>query len=326
MFGVFVVAQFWAFAADLYSDEQGRRLIPMVAIGATAGAAVGSWVTETLVRSGLLPAQSLLLAALVPLLASLRLTRMADSRGPDGRGGSPQRRSTVPVRRRRGALGLVFSSRFLIAVAVITLLTNWVNTNGENLLFRVVEDFLERNAIAQGIQDPHVLLAFTRDGTTAFYGNFFFWVNIVALLLQSLVASRLLKYGGFGTVLLFLPVIALMSYSIMALVPILAVVKVMKIAENASDYSINNTARNVLWLPATTEMKYKGKPIIDTLFARLGDGLAALTVLIGVHVLTLSTSHFFAFTVALVVMWFAMALVVFRQHARLVAAPAADIE
>ena len=35
MFGLFVVAQFWAFAADLYSDERGRRLLPMVAIGAT---------------------------------------------------------------------------------------------------------------------------------------------------------------------------------------------------------------------------------------------------------------------------------------------------
>ena len=32
MFGVFVVAQFWAFAADVYSDEEGRRLIPMVAV------------------------------------------------------------------------------------------------------------------------------------------------------------------------------------------------------------------------------------------------------------------------------------------------------
>ena len=36
IFGVFVVAQFWAFAADLYSEERGARLIPMIAIGATA--------------------------------------------------------------------------------------------------------------------------------------------------------------------------------------------------------------------------------------------------------------------------------------------------
>src|SRR5262245_2503383 len=31
IFGLFVVSQFWAFAADLYSDERGRRLLPMIA-------------------------------------------------------------------------------------------------------------------------------------------------------------------------------------------------------------------------------------------------------------------------------------------------------
>ncbi len=69
----------------------------------------------------------------------------------------------------------------------------------------------------------------------------------------------------------------------MAMLPVLAVVRVMKIAENATNYSIDNTARQVLWLPTTTEMKYKAKPAIDSLFVRLGDGLAALTVLVGVQ-------------------------------------------
>jgi AAA family ATP:ADP antiporter len=41
MFGVFVVAQFWAFAADLYDGDRGDRLLPLIAIGATAGAAFG---------------------------------------------------------------------------------------------------------------------------------------------------------------------------------------------------------------------------------------------------------------------------------------------
>ena len=48
MFGVFVVAQFWTFAADIYSDERGKRLLPMIAIGATAGAAAGSGIAERL--------------------------------------------------------------------------------------------------------------------------------------------------------------------------------------------------------------------------------------------------------------------------------------
>jgi AAA family ATP:ADP antiporter len=56
--------------------------------------------------------------------------------------------------------------------------------------------------VEQGVTDSLAVLEFTRDGTTIFYGNFYFWVNIVALLLQAFVASRLLKYGGFATIAL----------------------------------------------------------------------------------------------------------------------------
>jgi AAA family ATP:ADP antiporter len=347
MFGVFVVAQFWAFAADLYSDEQGRRLIPMVAIGATAGAASGSWVTETLVGSGVFGSKSLLLAALVPLAASVYLTRLADRRGPLGTGDAnsgaskavpkdgrlaPDKdrvesgRSKDDAKDRRSGLEIVLRNRFLLAVAGITLLMNWVNTNGENLLFRVVQEFLERDVTAQGVTDPGAILDFVRDGTTAFYGNFFLWVNLVALFLQAIVASRLLKYGGFAWVLLLLPVVALMSYSVMALIPTLAVVKMMKIAENSTDYSINNTARHVLWLPVAPQITYKGKPTIDTLFARLGDGLAAVTVMVGVQIFTLRTSTFFAFNVALVIVWLALAALVVREHRLLADAVLAEVD
>jgi AAA family ATP:ADP antiporter len=201
-------------------------------------------------------------------------------------------------------------------VALITVLLNWVNTNGENLLFRVVQSSLADQATAQGMVGDE-LLEFTRDGTTAFYGNFFSWVNLAALLLQSLVASRLLKYGGLGAILLLLPVVALTSYAAMALVPILAVVKVMKVAENSTDYSINNTARHVLWLPVPSAVKFKGKPTIDTLFARIGDGFAALTILVGVQMLALATEVFFAFNVVLVLVWLYYSVVVVREHRRL---------
>jgi AAA family ATP:ADP antiporter len=147
-----------------------------------------------------------------------------------------------------------------------------------------------------------------------FYGNFYFWVNVTALVLQAFVASRILKYGGFRAILLTMPVLAMVSYTAMALVPILLVVKIMKIAENATDYSVNNTARHVLWLPTTAEMTYKGKPAIDSLFVRAGDGLAALTVLVGVQVLALSTRAYFVFNVALIFFWFIGALWVIREY------------
>ena len=328
MFSVFVVGQFWAFAADVYSDEEGRRLLPVVAIGATAGAASGAKITEFLVEGGIpgvlssvglepaaelarriLQTESLLMIACIPLGVSLLLMRYVDR----AREAPPPPEGAQEAPDTSGGLGLVLGSSFLLLVAVMTVLLNWVNTNGENLLFKVLQGVLEADAAALSLEGDELVL-FTRDGTTAFYGNFFAWVNAVALVLQAFVASRLLKYGGFGVILLLLPVVALTSYATMAVLPILAVVKGMKIAENATDYSINNTARHVLWLPVASEVKLKGKPTIDALFARVGDGMAALTVLIGVNLLNMATPVFFAFNVLLVVVWLAVSVGIVRQH------------
>jgi AAA family ATP:ADP antiporter len=70
-------------------------------------------------------------------------------------------------------------------------------------------------------------------------------------------------------------------------------------------------------------MKYKVKPAIETFFVRLGDGLAAATILVGIHVFALSTQSFFMVNVALVVGWLTMAVVVVRERRRLVAGVAA---
>jgi AAA family ATP:ADP antiporter len=324
MFGVFVVAQFWTFCADVYTDERGKRMLPFIAIGATSGAAAGSWIVDQLVNSGTIPTEALLLVAIAPLLVSIFLVRRVGQRedlherisndgapstytGADSAGGEASIWN--------GAR-LVLFSKFLLLAALVTLFTNWVNTNGENLLFRVIQETLALDAQEQGITDERSMLNFVRDGTTAFYGNFYFWVNTVALLLQAFFASRLLKYGGFAAILLILPVIALTSYTVMALLPVLAVIKMMKIAENATDYSLNNTSRHVLWLPVSSAMKFRGKPAIDTLYVRLGDGLAAITVLFGVHFLALSTSGFFVFNVFLVMCWLVVGFMLAREHRR----------
>ena len=324
MFGVFVVAQFWTFAADLYAGERGRRLLPLIAVGATGGAAFGSFLTQHLLRSGLVDSGTLLLIAIVPLAGSILLTRLADARGPVGGMHVERTARTAPAvsgaPRGLGALDLILRHRYLLAVATVALLTNWVNTNGENLLFRVLQETLREDVAARGLTGTVAVRAFVRDGTTAFYGNYFFWVNLCALLAQALLASRLLRWGGIGAVLLLLPIISLISYSSMAVLPVLGVVRVTKIAENATNYSIDNTARQVIWLPTTTEMKYWTKPAIDSLFLRLGDGMAALTILVGLQLLHLPTRHLALVNVALVGCWLGAAVVIVLEYRRLMRA------
>jgi AAA family ATP:ADP antiporter len=310
IFSVFVVAQFWAFAADLYTEERGERMLPVIAIGATAGAAFGSLVLEKLVSTDTVPTQHVLLIALVPLGISIWLTRIADA--SEGAVPAPPPKAR-PAADRRGALRLVFGTKLLLAVGLIMLLANWVKTTGENQLYDLLQTNLAAEATQQGITGEAVK-AFVKERTTAFYGTFFFWVNVAALVLQAFVASRVLKYGGFAAIFLLLPVMGLFSYAARAIVPALWVVRSMQIPVNAIDYSIQNTARHVLWLPMSPEVTFKGKPTIDSLFVRAGDGMAALTVLVGGRLASTPAQGYFGLNVALVVVWLAAAVWVVRRH------------
>jgi AAA family ATP:ADP antiporter len=94
----------------------------------------------------------------------------------------------------------------------------------------------------------------------------------------------------------------------------------MKVAENSTNYSVNNTARHVLWLPLPPAMIYKAKTAIDTLFMRTGDGLAALTVLAGTQLFVLPMNGLLIFNVVLALIWGGVAWVVVRENGRLVRA------
>src|SRR6266478_800600 len=80
--------------------------------------------------------------------------------------------------------------------------------------------------------------------------GFFFWVNVAGAALQMFSVSRIMKYFGVAPALLFLPLISLCSYGLFAFAPLLGLIRVAKIAENSTDYSIQNTVREALFLHA----------------------------------------------------------------------------
>ena len=78
-----------------------------------------------------------------------------------------------------------------------------------------------------------------------------------------------------------LPLVAFVSYGVLAVVPVLAAVRLGKILENSTDYSLQNTARHALFLPTSPEAKYEAKQAIDALCWRAGDLLQAALVFVG---------------------------------------------
>jgi AAA family ATP:ADP antiporter len=129
------------------------------------------------------------------------------------------------------------------------------------------------------------------------------------------VASRLMKAWGAGVALLFLPAIALGAYSLLAVAPILSLIRVAKVAENSVNYSIQNTARHALFLTTSREAKYKAKAAIDGFFWRMGDTLSGVLVFVGTQ-LALTTAMFATFNVVLVLLWLGIAVSIARYLKR----------
>ena len=149
-----------------------------------------------------------------------------------------------------------------------------------------------------------------------FYAKFFFWVSLVGAVLQLFVVSRVIRYVGVPGALFFLPAIALTGYSIIAFVPVLGYIRFAKILENSADYSVQNTARQALFLPTSREVKYKAKAAIDTFFVRAGDVLSAGVVFAGSYFL-LNTEAFATMNAGLVTVWLLLATAIGWRYKKL---------
>jgi AAA family ATP:ADP antiporter len=316
IFSVILVAQFWAFTTDVYGAERGARLFPLIAIGAALGATVGSWLGRKLILLPAIDAFDMILVALVPLSASLALAVITDRRGAYG---DPSQWTTdrwqqAAAPESHGPFRLIFKHRYLTATAAMMMVFTWVVTSGDNILFGIVRSNLAED-LAPLAATPQAFERALQEATATFYGDLYFWVNLITLILQAFVVSRILSFGGMQALLYTTPFVSLVAYASMAFVPVLGLIKVLKVAENSSTLSIHNTARQMLWLPTTKEMLYQAKPTVDTLFVRLGDGLAALTILIGTRVFQLGIFGFVVFNMGLVLVWILLSRYLHREHA-----------
>ena len=304
VFNMSLVAQFWAYANDIYSKEAGDRLFPMIVIGQTAGAPLGAFVAGRLFRNGFTP-QAILQISAVLLTVGVLLYLMINARV------TPRARNRDQPLAIGGGFGLVLKSRYLLPIAAMMILLNAVNTTGEYFVSHLASDHASALAAADPGFNAQAYLG-------SFAGDYQFWVNVAAFALQAFVASRLVKYQGLRGVLLALPLIALGGYAVIAAGVSFAAVRWIKTAENATDYSIMNTARQLLWLPTSREEKYKAKQAIDTFFVRTGDVLSAALVFVGTSVMQLSIARFALVNVAIIVLWIGLALVVLKRHQTLV--------
>ncbi|SRR5581483_8311921 len=326
IFNIFLVAQFWAFANDLYDQEQGRRLFGIVAFGGSLGAILGPKLAGLLMRP--LGVFQLLPLTAVILCLCIGFSILVNRRGKTGRhAGSKNEHADEPLGK-PGGFNLVTRTPYLTLIALLVIMLNLVNTTGEYILGKIVtQDAAQQpsETLAQAAADragpaSERETSIRREFIGRFYGNFYFWVSLISALIQLLLVSRIVKYFGAGA-LVCLPLIALGGYSLIAALPMLSYIRFAKIAENSTNYSLQNTTHQTLFLPTSREAKYKAKAAIDTFFVRAGDVLAAVLVYAGAR-LALDAGAFARVNIIMTLVWLALALLIVRKNRALSIQPA----
>jgi AAA family ATP:ADP antiporter len=212
----------------------------------------------------------------------------------------------------RGGFRLVLGDRYLRLIALGVLALNLVNTTGDFVLARLVQDHAAALSAVKADREAYI---------GAFYGQFQTAVTVLTAAVQFFLVARIFRGIGIAGAVRVLPILALAGYGALTLVPLLAVAQVVKIIENSGDYSLQSTTQQALFLRTSREAKYKAKAAIDTFVVRFGDLGSTLLVAAGVH-FGLGVRGFSLANTIVAGLWVAIAMALGRAWRRSRVSPA----
>jgi AAA family ATP:ADP antiporter len=252
VFNLFVVSVFWSFMAEVWREEQGRRLFGVIAAGGSLGGLAGPLLTKALVGSVGTAGVAFIAAG---LLAGTVVTIVLLSRQlrDDAATGTP--RLDQPV----GGAILAGLSRFgrspvLGGIALTCALGS--------LLGMIV--YIEMARLAGAMYA-------TVAERTAFYSQRDLWVNGGALLLQFIVVGRLSTRFGVRVTLTGAALLAAVVFVGLALAPVLGVLVAANVALRSTEFGVGKPNRDMLYTVVDPETKYKVKNVVDTVIYRGSD-------------------------------------------------------
>lgn len=254
VFNLFVVTVFWGVMADLFRQEQGRRLFGFIAVGGSLGALVGPSLTAVLVER--IGTANLLLISVAFLELGIVCARQVLRRAPHAHGPDDEEPTDdAPVG--GGMLDgfkLVFRSPYLLAIAGYVAL---LSLGGTFLYFE------QANVVKQAVEG--------NAARTALFARMDLAVNVLALVLQGAVVARLIRWLGLGKTLAILPLVGAVGFALLGSHLVLWTIVVFQVVFRATSFGTSGPAREVLFTVVSREEKYKSKSFLDTVVQRGGD-------------------------------------------------------
>lgn len=309
VFNLFVVSVFWSFMADLFTSTQAARLFGFIAAGGSTGAIVGPLITGLLATS-LGPINLLLVSVLflgIAMLCIHRLSRWSDSadRFDANRVPMSVRREKLKAKARPLGGGVfagiqaVLSSWYLVGICLFI----WLYTTLATFLY-----FTQAHLVSLAYNDPAQ--------RTALFAWIDLTVNMLTLLVQLSMTGRIIHAVGLARTLAIVPVLLLIGFFSLGLMPILPVLICIQVLRRSGNYALARPAREVLFTVVDREAKYKAKNFIDTVVYRGGDAISGW-VYVGLQGMGLGISGIAYVALPITLLWLVTAFKLGLQHTKL---------
>lgn len=247
LFNSLMLVTFFAFLNDIVTSDAAKRTYGLVGLGGVLGGVIGSTMVVGL--SHALSLATWLLACTVAMAAVASIGVVVG--GLHARrivGDGAALRETQAAERRSTSHGgnpavegmrLVARSPYLLAIVAIVGTYEMVSTILDFQFSATMSHYLDGPAIGRGI------------------GLAFAAMNWTALLVQIFVTSHVMRHHGVAVALSILPVALLLGAGSFLIAPVLIIGALIPALDGGLQYSINQSAKESLYVPTTRDEKYR---------------------------------------------------------------------
>jgi len=258
LLSVLLVEQFWSLTNAITSEHEGRRWYALIGTGGLLGGVAGGMSAHSLISYVGLHTLDLLLVAAGILLLLLCLTLLMQRFGLYREHTSPQP-ATVAYQSWRA----IFSNRYLLLIAVLLLLSQFIQPLVEYQFMHAVEE------------------AFSgRDERTAYLGVFFSILSAFAIAINLIITPLIHRFSGAIAGLVVQPLAVLIASLAFIAVPGLLTAAAMKIADRGLSYSINRASKELLYIPIDPLVMFQAKAWIDMFGYRVFKVFGSIMILL----------------------------------------------
>jgi ATP/ADP translocase/HEAT repeat protein len=307
------VTQFWILVNDIYNPRQAKRLVGFLVSGGLLGGVAGALLASFLAQH--FGTENLLLICPLMLVLCLIIVNFVSRHIPEDR----KQEIQLTEGRKKPEIGygksfrLIRENRHLLLLCGIMIATFVVTTMIDFQFNSVIEGHFTETVKGE------VLVK--KDAMTSFLGSFFSGLLIFSYLLHILLTSRILKNFGIRTALLIAPVFLLVGSVAVFFIPAIFLVYwgiLIKGADKSLAHSLNQSVRELLYIPVSPEIKYKAKVFIDMFVNKFAKGLGALLILVFLFVFHFSIVQISLVTIVFLLLWIGLNLLITREYVGIV--------